>query len=318
MTPLDTDAASSPRRTIIKQTNRWITLDVWGPDGVRVRITPVGEPPPPRDDIPGAILPGEPPAPSSINLKAGEDPVSGLLVFTRVSDNTVILRETASSVPKLGPGGASVPMSINFTADPGDAVYGLGQGVPTLPYPTTRTNGLDHKGEHIDFATCAANEGGAANCIPWYISVSSDKTPQFGFLWNMPSFGGVDFGPTTTAWRAARAWQLDFFVTTWPAHVSAAPRSAAAFGAIMERYTGAVGRTPPLDTSLLGYWHSKNVYKTQAEVEAVMDGFAARDIPVDVLIIDIGGSRGPETLQGDWHLSTENFPDPSAMTAKRE
>ena len=34
------------------------------------------------------------------------------------------------------------------------------------------------------------------------------------------------------------------------------------------------------------------------------------------LIIDIGGSRGPETLQGDWHLSTENFPDPSAMTAK--
>lgn len=316
-----------------------LLVDAWGDDSFRVRLVPAGQAV--RTDIPSALSL----VPSSLTFSSSASPSSpswstsngnmqatvsdeGTVSFARVSDGVEILRQLSHTVPS-SPSSASSsiptysrplssPMQATFSALPTDHVFGLGQGVPVLSYPTTRTNTLDWKGKTIDFEHCLANEGGAANCIPWYMSVSAQATNtesargvQFGFLWNMPGFGGVSFQENQTVWHATHAWQLDYFVTTFGSTTHMG--STRSFEDIMSHYTQAVGRTPPLASNLLGYWHSKNAYLDQDAVMDVMAGFAQRTIPVDVLVIDIGGSRG--AIQGDWDFDPDKFPDPDAMVA---
>ena len=91
---------ASPATQIIKQKERTIQIDAWGNDGIRVRITPPGWGA--RNDIPNALVSKFAPIPSSFNLKAGAADKTGLVTFTRASDNKVILRETGWSDAAAG------------------------------------------------------------------------------------------------------------------------------------------------------------------------------------------------------------------------
>ena len=308
-------ATSAPPRVVVEP---------YGPNALRVRATAAGASF--NDAIPSA-LPRRSPLPPvapigpmrSGNLVAEMAPDTGLLTFTRASDGAVVLRELGRMAPDANATHPTAPASVRFAAEASDAVYGLGQGMPLVPYPTWRPGPLDRKGVNVSFMDCAANEGGGGNCLPWHVLAGRGATGaseiRVGFLWNVPSFGGVHFAANATDWWSHMAYQLDYLVVVAGAN-DTATSGPQAINSIQETYTGLVGRTPPLPSSLLGYWHSKNCYDSQAAVLTAMAGFRQRNIPVDVFIIDICGSRGAGWPQGNFALDPAKFPDPSAMTAE--
>ena len=61
-----------------------------------------------------------------------------------------------------------------------------------------------------------------------------------------------------------------------------------------------------------GYWHSKDSIASQAEAESTVEGFRARGLPVDVLVLDYQYKACDACT--DFNLQT--FPDPAGMVAK--
>lgn len=306
-----------------------LVIEPFGPNTIRVRATAhdVAF----NDRVPSAVAgftPGvrsrvadvAPGVVQSGDLIARVSNATGLVAFYRASDGALLLEELGRMVPRRS-NTTSAPASVRFSALPSDLIYGLGQGIPVIPYPTLRPLPLNRKGWNVSFNECVANEGGAANCLPWHTVVRNQSaqrgdgtstTPQvaFGFLWNVPSMGGLHFADTHTDWWSHAAFQLDYLVTV----PNATDRGTERFDSLQAQYTALVGRSMALPSSLLGYWHSKNAYRNQTQVLTAMAGFRERGIPVDVFIIDIGGSRGK--IQGDWAFDPSEFPDPSNMTAE--
>jgi alpha-D-xyloside xylohydrolase len=290
-----------------------LKVEPWGPNAFRVRITTPGVPF--NDAVPSALAHNPQLSESSSSTTNGDlqvhvDGHTGLLSFIRVSDGVVVLKEINRTVANTTAraNNQSAAFAIAFEASPSDAIFGMGQGVPTWSYPTYRGQPFNRKGMLIDFEQCQSNEGGMANCLPWHLIVTN-HTVQAGFLWNVPSFGGAYFGANATVWWATAAFQLDFVVMV----PNRTDLGASRFDTLQRQYTAIIGRTKPLPDSLLGYWHSKNVYRTQAEVVDAMVGMRQRAIPVDVFVVDIGGSQGK--VQGDWAFDPTQFPNPSNLTA---
>src|SRR5699024_10732760 len=80
----------------------------------------------------------------------------------------------------------------------------------------------------------------------------------YGFLWNHPGVGKVNFGKNMTEWHADATKQMDYWIT-----VADKPAQ------IVENYTAVTGRAPELPDNLLGLWQSKLRYRTQDEVLSV-------------------------------------------------
>ena len=91
------------------------------------------------------------------------------------------------------------------------------------------------------------------------------RTIRYGFLWNMPNYGGVEFGAQNTTWTGYSAKQIDYWIGTFAEKSNVVP-----FGDIMHSYVDAVGHAPMLPSTVAGYWHSKNRYSSQDEILAVV------------------------------------------------
>ena len=179
----------------------------------------------------------------------------------------------------------------------GERVFGFGE----------HQNGrLDSKGLRFDFEQCIEyfpSKGGEV-CLPWVLAADAGAV-QYGFLWNNPSYGAVDFGAEGTTWSArGPARQIDFLVVTAPA--AGAARAGAE---IMRRYADAVGHAPNFPEWAAGYWHSKNRYATQDALLAAAEGFANRSVPVDIIVVDYHHWK----RMGDWSFDNASWPDVPAM-----
>ena len=221
----------------------------------------------------------------------------------RVSDDLVLLRTVALTVPAAATGG-----SVTFEFEDGTVLFGMGQnrpgaspvGTPGGPYDT---RSLDVRNQSFDFRHVMGNEGGASNAAPFLMGGRvGDWT--FGLLFNSPSFGGMEIGhanvtcytaPDEQGGVAPIRKQLDFLViTTSVADADAdaiddVPQSHHGGGSfsIHEGYTAAVGRAPMMPAWAQLYWHCKNRYATQAELlDAARYLHANAPHQVGVLVID--------------------------------
>eukprot|EP01079_Euglenida_sp_SAG-EU17-18_P004430 gene4430-804_t len=308
-----------------------VSILPWGPDALRVRVAPG----PLVMDLPTALLPdpaGSSPGPPRImagglgpvingNIRAETDPASGLRRFVQVADGRVLLTETALSfgaAPVDTQGSPAPPMNVTFGGGPA-ALFGLGQQRQACYPAGGRQAGpggrLCAPGEVASFVL-AAGEGGAANTLPFVLGADqpSSRGGAQGAVWafwmNVPAMGTFHAdarraGAVQFGWQLACAQQLDYVVMATPA---AEPAASRAF-ALLSAFSGMVGRSPGLPGHLLGYWHSKNRYASQADLVAAASGFAQRGVPVDVIVIDWMHWR----IQGDWCFDPAHWPDPTAM-----
>ena len=85
--------------------------------------------------------------------------------------------------------------------------------------------------------------------VPFVVS-----SEGYGFLWNNPSLGRVEFGNNRTRWISYGSRQLDYFITAGDSYAD-----------IMENYADATGHAPEFPYWASGFWQCKLRYQTQEE-----------------------------------------------------
>jgi alpha-D-xyloside xylohydrolase len=218
-------------------------IEPWGANSIRVRVgaDPIFElpqqallPSPPKP-IGRTVSEGAECAATSGNLKA--ELLGGRLRFTDVSTGKLLLSENAHSVcagsaceSKMAGVKASVAPtgSISFASSADERLFGLGEH---------RTGRLDNHGLSLDFMDAGVYDHHHAGDIilPWYLS-----SKQYGFMWNMASFGAFNSTDTEIVWSSVSTPVLDFWVTT----SGAAKPGGNPFKTMLGQFADATGHPP--------------------------------------------------------------------------
>ncbi len=120
----------------------------------------------------------------------------------------------------------------------------------------------------------------------------------YGFFWNNPSLGRVEFGQNRTRWVSYGCSRMDFLVI-----------AGSSCASILERYADATGHAPPFPYWASGFWQCKLRYTCQEELLAAAREYKRRELPLSVIVIDYMHWKHV----GDWKLDPACWPDPEGM-----
>ena len=278
-----------------------LSVSPWGPDGLRVRVTAGGA----VLDTPWALSEQIPPSDPSIVINSSEASIrngkisarltdirtqTGYLEFHRhpeVGQGTCILREQDYVVGAHNPGTRVLSprgdglcyAEAHFAPREGERLYGMGLNA---------TGRVNLKGCVIDLY-----QRHVKHVVPFVVS-----SEGYGFLWNNPALGRVEFGHNRTRWISRGCKQIDYYITAGDSYAE-----------IMEHYADVTGHAPMLPYWASGFWQCKNRYRTQEEFLRAAREFKRRGLPLSVLVIDYRHWQH----WGDWKLDPEFWPDPAAM-----
>ncbi|MFJ4412403.1 TIM-barrel domain-containing protein [Streptomyces sp. NPDC088910] len=283
----------SPNRLRWRHGHHVLEIQPWGPDSVRVRagvhrVT---------DGLPGALETA--PAPSACVIDVHDTHATltngllritvaaadGLLTAVRADTGAELLREEPPHFWWPGArhfesaGGGKYRIEQRFAAYDDERIHGLGQ----------HGHGrFDQKGTVLEL-----QQRNGEVTVPFAVS-----SRGYGFLWNSPAVGRVEFAANGTRWVADRAQQLDYWLT--------AGRTPAD---VLGHYAAATGHAPAFPRWASGLWQSKLRYRDQDELLAVAREYARRGLPLSVIVVDYLHWRN----LGDWDFDRRDWPDPRAM-----
>lgn len=175
--------------------------------------------------------------------------------------------------------GDQFKIGLYFKADSEEHFYGMGQDANDC---------FDLKGSTVDLF----QKNGKCT-IPYAYS-----SKGYGFLWNNPAVGRVEFVNNHTHWYVQCAKQIDYIVITGetPAEIN-------------YKFTDITGRAPKFPRWAAGFWQCKLRYETQEELLEVAREYKKRKLPISVIVIDYFHW----TIQGEWKFDPIKWPDPKAM-----
>ena len=178
--------------------------------------------------------------------------------------------------------GGDYRLTVRFVSGQKEKIYGMGQY--QQPY-------LDLKGADLELA-----HRNSQASVPFMIS-----SLGYGFLWNNPAVGRVNFGKNITTWEAYSTKNLDYWITAGdtPAEIE-------------ESYANAAGKVPMMPDYAMGFWQCKLRYQTQEELLEVAREYKRRNLPISVIVVDF--FHWP--LQGEWKFDPTYWPNPDAMIAE--
>jgi alpha-D-xyloside xylohydrolase len=290
---------SDGTRLIRQQGTELLWIEPWG-SGIRVRATRLAEMP--KEDW--ALLPFKADE-TNININEKEASLTngsitarlnreGWLSFYNAKEELLLeeyyrnrndlLRYCVPfgiSARELKPvvGRSDYMLTARFETNGGEHIWGMGQYQDGL---------LDKKGALLELA-----HRNAQSAIPFYVS-----SLGYGFLWNNPAVGRVNFASNITEWHAECTDKLDYWIVA-----ADTPKE------IIRHYADVTGKVPMMPEYGMGFWQCKLRYRTQEELLNVAREHKKRGLPLDVIVVDF--FHWP--LQGDWKFDPENFPDPDAM-----
>lgn len=175
--------------------------------------------------------------------------------------------------------GGDHDITVSFLAPSDEHLYGMGE---------YQQDTLDLKGCTLELA-----HRNSQASVPFVVSSAG-----YGFLWNNPAIGSVDFAKNQTRWNARSSRQIDYWVT-----VGGTPAQ------IERQYADATGHAPVMPEWGLGFWQCKLRYWNQEQLLETVREFKRRDIPLDLIVIDF--FHWPH--MGDYRFESEFWPDPKAM-----
>ena len=192
-------------------------------------------------------------------------------------------RDIGARIIKGMPGGL-FHLEQHFRAIDGEHFFGLGQEAHDL---------FDLKGATLDL--CQQN---TKSTIPFVLS-----SRGYGFVWNNPAIGRVEFGTSGTRWVAEAARQIDYLVIAGnnPAEIE-------------NRYCRLTGFAPEFPKWATGLWQSKLRYETQEELLSVAREYKRREIPLSMIVCDY--FHWPQ--QGEWKFDKACWPDAEGMVKELE
>ncbi|MDP2307334.1 MAG: glycoside hydrolase family 31 protein [Pseudomonadota bacterium] len=209
------------------------------------------------------------------------------------ADGNTILEEPAGGGYT---GGDTITLSRSL-AD-GERIYGFGE----------RTGGLDRVGGSYSCwntdAYDAAHGGWGPTadplyqCIPFY--VSKRGSTAFGVFTDVTRASTWDVGATDPDLYTVTMADgpLDQYLVSGPG-----------FADVAQRYTALTGRAPLPPRWSLGFHQSRWGWSPDTAVTDVVDGFRARNLPLDAVWLDIQHMDGFRS----WTWDPDTFPDPAGL-----
>jgi len=119
-------------------------------------------------------------------------------------------------------------------------------------------------------------------------------------------FGLRALAPVADAEREQMSWwsemqdQLDYYFV-----------GGATMDEVISGYRTLTGKAPVMPRWAMGYWQSRERYKTQDELLSTLGEFRRRQIPIDNIVLD--WFYWPESEWGSHEFDSSRFPDPKAM-----
>ena len=296
---MDGSISNIGSRLVYKSENESLTIEAWGRDGLRVRATVLPE----IVDKPWALT--EPvDAEAEVTISEAEGTIRNGKISARIQDIYTqkghleffkhvddgparILSEYDYGVHAHNPGtrrfkpvgDGLYESELHLAARDGERFYGMGENA---------TGKVNLKGCVIDLY-----QRHVKAVVPFTVS-----SEGYGFLWNNPSLGRVEFGNNMTRWVSYGCRQIDYYITVGDSYAE-----------IMEHYADVTGHAPEFPRWASGFWQCKLRYKTQEELLEVAREYKRRDLPLSVIVIDFLHWK----CTGDWKLDPEFWPDPEAM-----
>ncbi len=178
--------------------------------------------------------------------------------------------------------GGDYSLSVRFESCPEEKLYGMGQYQQKF---------LNIKGAQLELA-----HRNSQASVPFLLS-----SLGYGFLWNNPGIGQVNFNKNLTVWSVQSARKMDYWITAGdtPARIE-------------QSYARVTGTVPMMPEYGMGFWQCKLRYQTQEELLEIAREYKKRGIPLDVIVVDF--FHWPK--QGDWRFDPTYWPDPDAMIAE--
>ncbi len=199
--------------------------------------------------------------------------------FQRSGETVLSTHEEADMVTRYTHiAGENYRIRVNFDARD-EHIYGIGQ---------EQQGFLDRKGCTYDLA-----HWNTKSTVPVIYS-----SLGYGFLWNNPSPGRVEFGFNHTIWTADCCRQADYLVFVGETPVQ-----------VLNTYCRLTGFAPAMPKWAAGFWQSKCRYESQEELLEVAREYHRRGIPVDAIVIDYFHW----SEQGNCDFDPKYWPDPEAM-----
>lgn len=171
---------------------------------------------------------------------------------------------------------------IIFDANCNEHIYGLGQEQHDI---------FDKKGCSFDL-----KHWNTKSSLPVIYS-----SLGYGFLWNNPAVGRVEFALNHTIWSADSCYQADYLVFTGNTPAE-----------IMNKYCRLTGFAPEMPEWAAGFWQCKLRYESQDELLETARKYKELGIPIDAIVIDYFHW----TEQGNWEFDPSLWQDPKAMCAE--
>lgn len=178
-------------------------------------------------------------------------------------------------------GGDYYTVTQRFAAYEGERFYGLGQ---------RQCGYLDLKGSAFELA----QRNSEVN-IPFVLSGRG-----YGFFWNSAAVGRVELAKNGTVWTAAKAKNIDYYIT------------CGSVAEIVENFTACVGRAPEMPECGTGFWASKLRYRTQDELLSAAHKYCELGMKPSVIVIDYFHWKN----NGDWRFDERFWPDPAGMVGE--
>lgn len=299
-------------------TERGLLLDCGGPRLavtaltdrlIRVRLAPSGEFAPRRSWDTARADDEFAPAPFTVETRGGEVVLDTGALSVRVetatgrvafADAHGRLFAADAEAPAWKPG-AGVRVAKRIAG--GEHFYGFGE----------RTGLLEKTGRRfVNWATDPAHPHGPDvnamyQAIPIYLAVraagaQADAPLAYGLFFHNTFRSAFDVGRARpdVLTLEAEGGEADYYVAYGPAPAG-----------VMQGWAALLGTLPLPPRWALGHHESRWSYMSADEVRAVAAGFRARDLPCDVIHLDIDYMRGYRVFTWD----PERFPDPAGLIA---
>ena len=165
-----------------------------------------------------------------------------------------------------------------FSTTPDEKFFGMGH---------TCDNEFDLKGTVIDIKHVNAKA-----TIPYVYS-----SRGYGFLWNVPSVGRVEFSKNRTRWHSDCCYAVDYVV------IGGSPAEAC------ETLADLTGHAPVMPDWATGFWQCRLRYESQEQLLEVYRRYRELGIPLSAIIVDFFHW----TEQGDYKFDPRYWPDVKAM-----
>ncbi|MFZ7942554.1 TIM-barrel domain-containing protein [Neobacillus sp. 19] len=196
-----------------------------------------------------------------------------------------------SSTLKLKPrefksilGSDDFSLIARFESDPDEKIFGMGQYQHPFLDLKNCTIELAHRNSQVT--------------VPFYVS-----SKNYGFLWNNPGIGKVNFSKNVTEWNMYSTNTLDYWITV-----------GSTIDEIEQNYANVTGKVPMMPEYGLGLWQSKMRYQTQEEVMEVARTYKEKGITPSIIVIDFFHW----TEQGHYDFDERYWPDPEGMVKELE